>query len=383
MTEYRIPFNRVSLLGHESAYVEQALGHGHLADDGPFSVRCQALLEEILGVEKALLTTSGTHALEMAALLLDIAPGDEVIVPSFTFVSTINAFVIRGAAPVFVDIRSDTLNIDEAQIERHLTAQTKAIVVVHYGGIGCEMEVIADCAARHGIPVVEDNAHGLFGRYRDRYLGTFGQLAALSFHETKNYTCGEGGALIIRDPALIERAEVIREKGTNRSRFHRGEVDKYTWVDVGSSYLPSDLLAGVLLAQLESRARVEERRRQIWEGYATALSDWAEANDVRLPTVPPHCDQPHHLFYLLLPSTRSRDALIETLRQRGILAVFHYLPLHLSEMGQRFGGRPGDCPVTEDVSGRLVRLPFFTGLTDSEQADVVDAVRSFSTAPKP
>ena len=212
----------------------------------------------------------------MAALLLDIAPGDEVIVPSFTFVSTINAFVIRGAAPVFVDIRSDTLDIDEAQIERHLTAQTKAIVVVHYGGIGCEMEVIADCAARHGIPVVEDNAHGLFGRYRDRYLGTFGQLAALSFHETKNYTCGEGGALIIRDPALIERAEVIREKGTNRSRFHRGEVDKYTWVDVGSSYLPSDLLAGVLLAQLESRARVEERRRQIWEGYATALSDWAD-----------------------------------------------------------------------------------------------------------
>ena len=383
MTEYRIPFNRVSLLGKESAYVEQALGHGHLAGDGPFSVRCQALLEEILGVEKALLTTSGTHALEMAALLLDIAPGDEVVVPSFTFVSTINAFVIRGAAPVFVDIRLDTLNIDEAQIEKRLTARTKAIVVVHYGSIGCEMEVIAGCAARHGIPVVEDNAHGLFGRYRDQHLGTFGRLAALSFHETKNYTCGEGGALIIRDPTLVERAEVIREKGTDRSRFRRCEVDKYTWVDIGSSYLPSDLLAGVLLAQLEARSCVEERRRKIWDRYATALSDWAEANDVRLPTVPPHCDQPHHLFYLLLPSTRSRDALIETLRQRGILAVFHYLPLHLSEMGQRFGGRPGDCPVTEDVSGRLVRLPFFTGLTDSEQADVVDAVRSFSTAPKP
>ncbi len=375
----RIPFNRVSLYGREATYVQEALTRGHLAGDGPFSLRCQALLEETLGVEKVLLTTSGTHALEMAAMLLDVAPGDEVIAPSFTFPSTVNAFVARGAKPVLVDVRPDTLNIDEVRIEQYITNRTRAIAVVHYGGVGCEMDVIDELAACRGIPVIEDNAHGLFGRYRERYLGTFGRLAALSFHETKNYTCGEGGALVINDPALVDRAEIIREKGTDRSRFRRGAVEKYSWVDVGSSYLPSDLLASMLLAQLESRSRVEERRRMIWDGYLRALGHWAEANDVALPTVPPHCDQAYHLFYLLLPSEVSRDGIIAQLRQRGILAVFHYLPLHLSTMGRLFGGRPGDCPVTEDVSARLVRLPLYAGLTDTEHADVIAAVLSYST----
>jgi dTDP-4-amino-4,6-dideoxygalactose transaminase len=345
--------------------------------DGPFTAECHRLLERSIGVQNALLTTSCTHALEMAALLLNIGPGDEVIVPAFTFPSALNAFVLRGARPVFVDVRPDTLNIDETQIERRITEHTKAISLVHYAGVGSEMDTIMPMARQHGIAVVEDNAHGLYGKYRGRYLGTFGELATLSFHETKNFSCGEGGALLLNDPQFNERAEILREKGTDRSRFFRGEVDKYTWVDIGSSYLPSDLLAAFLRAQLEHRDQIQSKRRQIWETYSRELASWAESNAVKLPIVPPECEQSYHMFYVIMPSIESRQALISHLAGFGILAVFHYLPLHLSPMGLRFGGRQGDCPVAEDLSDRLLRFPFFTGMSGSEQAQVIDAVRAF------
>jgi dTDP-4-amino-4,6-dideoxygalactose transaminase len=372
-----IPFNRPSLEGNEQAYMALAVAAGHLSGDGLFTKNCQVLLERELGVAKALLTPSCTHALEMAALLLEIRPGDEVIVPSFTFVSTVNAFVLRGARPVWIDVRPDTLNLDATRLPRVITPRTKAIVPVHYAGVGCEMDPVLEIAGRYGLAVVEDNAHGLFGRYKGRQLGTFGCLATLSFHETKNVTCGEGGALLINDPEYVERAEIIREKGTDRSRFFRGQVDKYTWIDLGSSYLPSDLLAAFLFAQLEAREAIQAKRRRVWEYYHDRLESWALAHDVRTPVVPAHCEQPFHMFYLLLPSPEWRQALIAHLGARGILAVFHYQPLHLSEMGRRFGGRPGDCPVTEDVSDRLLRLPFYNSLTEAEQARVVEAVCDF------
>ncbi len=374
----RVDFNRPVLVGNELKYITQAIENGHISGDGLFTRKCHAFLEEELGVPKALLTTSCTHALEMMALLLDIRPGDEVIVPSFTFVSTVNAFVLRGARPVFVDVRPDTLNINESLIEAAITPRTKAIVVVHYAGIGCEMDAILDIARRHGIPVLEDNAHGLFGRYRGRYLGTFGTLAAQSFHETKNFTCGEGGALLINDPAFIERAEIIREKGTDRSQFFRGQVDKYTWRDIGSSYLPSDILAAFLYAQFEQRERIQSHRKALWDGYMSALKDWAEQNGVQLPTVPDYVEPAYHLFYLLLPDLETRQRFIAHLRERGVYSVFHYLPLHLSAMGRRFGGQPGDCPVTEDVSDRLVRLPFHNDLSSAEQEIVIESILEFA-----
>jgi len=379
---YAVPFNRPSLVGTEYRYIAQALENGHISGDGAFTRRCHALLEQTLGVERALLTTSCTHALEMSALLLDAKSDDEVIVPSFTFVSTINAFVLRGARPVFADIRPDTLNIDEAQLETLITPRTRAILVVHYAGVSCEMDEILEIAGRHGIAVIEDNAHGLFGKYRGRTLGSLGRLATLSFHETKNITCGEGGALLINAPELVERAEIIREKGTNRAQFFRGQVDKYTWVDVGSSYLPSDLLAAYLLAQLESAESIQERRKAIWQTYARELGEWAAANAIRLPIVPEHCEQPFHMFYLLLPSLEERQRFIEHMREAGILSVFHYQPLHLSRMGRRYGGKPGDCPVTEDLSDRLVRLPFYTSLSTQDQALVIKTVTSFRPAGK-
>jgi dTDP-4-amino-4,6-dideoxygalactose transaminase len=360
--------------------VQQAIDQIHTAGDGPFTKKCQALLEGELGVAKALLTTSCTHALELAALLLEIEPGDEIVVPSFTFVSTANAFILRGARPVFVDIRPDTLNLNESLLERAITKRTRAIVPVHYAGVGCEMDRIMEIADRHGIAVVEDNAHGLLGAYRGKLLGTFGELATLSFHETKNFTCGEGGALLINDPVFIERAEILREKGTDRSRFFRGQVDKYTWVDVGSSYLPSDMLAAFLYAQLEAKSRIQAARRRIWECYHRELHTWASETGVGMPQVPAHCDSSHHMFYLLLPNLGARQALIAHLRSRDILSVFHYLPLHLSAMGQKFGGRPGDCPVTESVSDRLLRLPFYNALDEESQARVIGAVREFSMA---
>jgi len=373
----KIPFNRPSFVGAEMQYIAEAIERCHISGDGDFTSRCHALLEKGLGVGKALLTTSCTHALEMAALLLDVTTGDEVILPSFTFVSTANAFVLRGARPVFVDIRSDTLNLDAELLVKHITPRTRAILPVHYAGVGCDMDQIMELADEKNIAVVEDNAHGLFGRFRGQLLGTFGCLSTLSFHETKNFTCGEGGALLINDPRLIERAEIIREKGTNRSRFFRGQVDKYTWVDVGSSYLPSDLLAAFLLAQLESKDLIQERRRRIWELYNGALSEWALAHDCRMPVVPAECAQSFHMYYLLLPSLRVRQALISHLKARNIVAVFHYLPLHLSEMGQKYEGKPGDCPVTEDVSDRLLRLPFYNDLSAGDQQRVIEALLEF------
>lgn len=377
MAVRHVPFNRPAVPEASYRYLRQAVENMHLSGDGPFTKRCHALLERLLGAPKVLLTTSCTHALEMAAILLGVRPGDEVVVPSFTFVSTVNAFVLRGARPVFADIRPDTLNLDETRLPRLLTRRTRAVVPVHYAGVGCEMIDILRAAADAGAAVVEDNAHGLFGRYHGRPLGTLAPLATQSFHETKNISCGEGGALVINDPELAERAEVIREKGTNRSRFFRGQVDKYTWVDVGSSYLPSDALAALLFAQLEIRDRIQARRRWLWEMYAASLAGWAADGGVLLPHVPPHCDQPYHLFYLLMPTLDDRQNLIAHLKAAGVTAAFHYVPLHLSEMGVRFGGRPGDCPVTEAVSDRLVRLPLFLDLADDDQRRVIRLVKAF------
>ncbi len=378
MSSINIPFNCVSRVGTEMQYVQEAFDRLHICGDGHFTKKCHRLLEEELGTTKALLTTSCTHALEMAALLLDIQPGDEVIVPSFTFVSTVNAFVLRGAKPVFIDIRPDTLNMDERLLESLITPATKAIVCVHYAGVACEMDTILQVAARYGIPVVEDNAHGLFGRYRGRALGTLGCLATQSFHETKNFSCGEGGALLINDRNLVERAEILREKGTDRSRFFRGQVDKYTWVDLGSSYLPSDILAAILYSQLEVRDTIQAKRKAIWERYCNGLSRWAADNDVRLPFVPAHCEQTFHIFYLLLPTLEVRQSLIEHLKQRGILSVFHYVPLHLSQMGRQW--RSASCPVTEQISDQLLRLPLYSGLAESDQKRVMDAVMEFETS---
>jgi dTDP-4-amino-4,6-dideoxygalactose transaminase len=377
MSDYRIPFNKPTLTGNEFRYVAEAIERGHVSGDGAFTRQCHKLLEEALGVPKVLLTTSCTHALEMSALILDIQPGDEVVVPSFTFVTSINAFVLRGARPVFIDIRPDTLNMNESLLEGLISPRTRAIVPVHYAGVGCEMDVIMDVARRHNVPVVEDNAHGLFGKYKGQFLGTFGALATQSFHETKNFQCGEGGALLINDMKYAERAEIIREKGTNRSRFFRGQVDKYTWVDIGSSYLPSDMLAAFLYAQLESRETIQAKRQYVWSFYQEALRDWAFEFSVGLPTIPAHCEQPYHMFYILMPSLDQRQALIAHLKARDILAVFHYLPLHLSDMGKKFGGVPGDCPVTEDISDRLLRLPFHNSLTEADQQAVVEAVMAF------
>jgi dTDP-4-amino-4,6-dideoxygalactose transaminase len=363
-----IPFNKPSLAGNELEYIQDAVSLGHISGDGIFTKKCNSLLEVELGVKKVLLTTSCTHALEMAAILLDIRPGDEVIVPSFTFVSTVNAFVLRGAKPIFIDIRSDTLNMDENQLEGLITEKTKAIIPVHYAGIGCEMDIIMNIANKYDIPVIEDNAHGLFGKYNGRYLGTFGTFATQSFHETKNFSCGEGGALLINDKKFLERAEFIREKGTNRSRFFRGEIDKYSWVDIGSSYLPSDILAAILYAQLEKRELIQGKRKKIWENYYEHLDAWANKNDIILPTIPQNCEHPYHMFYLLMPTLEKRNIFIQHLKNNGILAVFHYLPLHLSEMGKIFGTKVGDCPVTENISDRLVRLPFYNDL-DIETLD--------------
>jgi len=373
-----IPFNRPFFSGKEFDFIREALANWHISGDGAFTKKCHALLEKELGVPKALLTTSCTHALEMAALLLDIKPGDEVIAPSFTFVSAVNAFVLRGARPVFIDIRPDTLNLDETKLEGLITARTKAILVVHYAGVGCEMDAILEVAGRRGIPIVEDNAHGLFGKYNGKYLGTLGCLATQSFHETKNFTCGEGGALLLNDPQYIERAEILREKGTNRSRFFRGQVDKYTWVDIGSSYLPSDILAAFLCAQLEARQIIQSKRKRIWIYYEQHLRHWAADRGVQLPSVPSHCEQPYHMFYLVLPSLAARQALITYLNAHEINSVFHYLPLHLSSMGRKFGGKKGDCPVTEDVSDRLLRLPFYNDLAEVDQARVLAAIKGFN-----
>ena len=324
-----------------------------------------------------MLTSSGTHALELSALLLDLGPDDEVIVPAFTFVTTASAFALRGARIVFADIRPDTLNLDEEALPELLTDRTRVIVAMHYAGVGCELDRILALAKERGVLVVEDNAHGLFATYRGRPLGTFGVVATQSFHETKNFTCGEGGALLVNDPSLVERAEVIRDKGTDRKRFFRGLVDKYTWVDLGSSYVLSDLQAAFLTAQLEAREAVQTARERVWQGYADGLRDWADRSGVRLPVVPEHCRQGFHMFYILLPTLDARSRLIKRLRERRILSVFHYAPLNASAMGRKYGGRTGQCPVAEDVSDRLLRLPFYASLSPSQQAEVIETVVEF------
>jgi dTDP-4-amino-4,6-dideoxygalactose transaminase len=374
----KVDFNRPVTAGNEFEYMRQAIANAQISGDGAFTKKCHAFLESELGVRKALLTTSCTHALEMSAILLEIKPGDEVIVPDFTFVSTINAFVLRGAKPVFVDIRPDTLNLDEKKLEAAITPRTRAIVPVHYAGVACEMDSIMEIANRRNIPVVEDNAHGLFGKYQGKFLGTFGVMATQSFHETKNFSCGEGGALLINNAKLVERAEIIREKGTNRSRFFRGQVDKYTWVDVGSSYLPSDMLAGYLYAQFEQREKIQTHRKNVWEMYNTALKGWAEKNGVSLPYIPKACEQAYHMYYMLIPDMDIRQKLIYYLRERGVYSVFHYLPLHISDMGQGFGYKAGDFPITERVSDQLIRLPFHNALTSAEQETVIALLHDFS-----
>jgi len=372
-----MPFNRSSVVGHELDYIAETMRNGQVCGDQRYSRQCQALLERLLGVPRVLVTTSCTHALEMCALLLNIRPDDEVIVPSFTFVSTANAFALRGAKLVFCDVRPDTLNMDEALLEALITPRTKVIVPVHYAGVGCEMDAILKIACRHGVAVVEDNAHGLFGKYRGQWLGTFGCMATQSFHETKNITCGEGGALLINDPALIERAEVLREKGTNRSKFFRGMVDKYTWVDIGSSYVMSDVLAAFLYGQLEQWENIQQKRKTIWEHYDARLQSWCRENGVRQPVIPAECAQAYHMYYLLFPSLAQRQAMIAYLKQKGISAVFHYLPLHVSPMGRTFGGKAGDCPVTESVSDRLLRLPFYNSMGEADLERVAQAMTSF------
>ena len=367
----KIPFNRSDIQGNELVYLKQAIDNGHISGDGNFTKKCNSLLETELDVKKVILTTSCTHALEMAAILLDIRPGDEVIVPSFTFVSTVNAFVLRGAKPVFIDIRPDTLNMDENKLEELITEKTKAIIPVHYAGVGCEMDIIMNISNKYNIPVIEDNAHGLFGKYKDRYLGTFGTFATQSFHETKNFSCGEGGALLINDKNFIERAEIICEKGTDRSKFFRGELDKYTWVDLGSSYLPSDLLAAFLYGQLEQKEKVQIKRKKIWEAYYVGLMEWADENNVGLPFIADDCEHPYHMFYLLFQSEDLKNRFLKYMNKNGVNAIFHYLPLHISTMGKKFG--KFDCPVTESVAKRIVRLPFWTGL-EQYQDGVIDKI---------
>ena len=378
----QIPFNRPFATGNELDYVRTAMAAPKFSGDGPFTAECHRLLQGSLGVQKALLTTSCTHALEMAALLLNLGPGDEVIVPAFTFPSALNAFVLRGARPVFVDVRADTLNIDETQIDQRITERTKAIFLVHYAGVGCEMDTVMPIARQHRVAVVEDNAHGLFGKYRGRYLGTFGELATLSFHETKNFSCGEGGALLINNAQFNDRAEILREKGTDRSRFFRGEVDKYTWVDIGSSFLPSDILAAFLYAQLENMDAITKKRQEIYRRYEARLQPLADRGLVTLPIVPPDCESNYHMFYIVLNSLDERTRLIEHLKAQSILAVFHYVPLHTSPMGLAMGYHPGMLPVTETISERLLRLPMYYEMRETEVDLVVDEIcKVFKVSP--
>ncbi|RPH94404.1 dTDP-4-amino-4,6-dideoxygalactose transaminase [candidate division KSB1 bacterium] len=372
-----IPFNRPFIVGKELFYISQAVLGGKLAGDGMFTKRCNAWLEQKFAAKKVLLTTSCTTAIEMCAILAGISPGDEVIMPSYTFVSTANAFVLRGATIRFVDIRPDTLNLDEKLIEAAITKKTKAIVPVHYAGVSCEMDAILDIAKRHKLMVIEDAAQGVNATYKGRYLGTLGNLAAYSFHETKNFISGEGGALVINDPGYIERAEIIREKGTNRSKFFRGEVDKYTWVDIGSSYLPSEIIAAFLYAQLEEADVITRKRWAIYSYYAEQLAPLQDRGFLQLPSSPPECHHNAHMFYIVLRTAEERDDLIPFLRQNGIQAVFHYIPLHTSPMGLSMGGKPGSLPVTENIAPRLLRLPCYFELEKDHQDRVVRTIERF------
>jgi dTDP-4-amino-4,6-dideoxygalactose transaminase len=372
----RIPFNRAARAGDEQENIDAAIEGGHLAADGPFTAKCGEWLSTALG-SPVLLVQSCTAALEIAAMLAEIGPGDEVIMPSYTFVSTANAFVGRGATPVFVDIDEQTLNIDAAAVEAAVSSRTRAIVPVHYAGVGCEMPDLLACADAHGLTVIEDAAQGLLASRGERPLGTFGPLGCLSFHETKNVTCGEGGALIVNDPALWERAEILREKGTDRSRFFRKQTDKYTWMDVGSSYALSEISAAFLSAQLGAAAQFTERRLAIWQAYHEGFGDLEAAGLLRRPVVPGACRHNAHMYYLLLPSRQRREVLISHLGERDIGAVFHYVPLHSSPGGERYGRAVGGLPVTDDVSDRLVRLPLWPEMAEAEVERVISAVRDF------
>lgn len=369
-----IPFNKPYMTGRELGYIAQAHANRHLAGDGEFTKKCHAWLEARTDAHKALLTHSCTAALEMAAMLADIQPGDEVIMPSYTFVSTANAFVLRGGVPVFVDIWPDTLNIDETLIEAAITPRTKAIVPVHYAGVACEMDSIMDIAKRHDLLVVEDAAQGVMATYKGRSLGSIGHMGAYSFHETKNIISGEGGALLINDPRFAERAEIIREKGTNRSKFFRGQLDKYTWVDVGSSYLPSELVAAFLWAQMEEAEEITKRRLAVWNAYHEGFEGLERAGLVRRPVVPEECRHNAHMYYLVLPSLETRTSFISNLKEKDIGTVFHYVPLDSSPAGEKYGRSYGELKVTKDMSERLVRLPMWVGMTDGEIGLVLMAV---------
>jgi dTDP-4-amino-4,6-dideoxygalactose transaminase len=373
----RIPFNKPFVAGKELYYIARAVSLGNIGGDGYFTQQCCRLLEERFGIHRVMMVPSCTAALEMAVMLCDPRPGDEVILPSFTFVSTANAVVRLGAKPVFVDIRPDTLNLNEELIEAAITPRTKAIFPVHYAGVSCEMNRIQAIARKYGLRVIEDAAQGVNSFYEGRALGALGDLGTYSFHETKNYICGEGGALCVNDPALVERAEILRDKGTNRRQFFRGQVDKYTWVDVGSSYVPSEICCAFLYAQLELMDSIAERRRAIYEYYREQLAPLEEEELVRLPRVPAECGSNYHIFYILLPDAATRDGLMHHLKQTGILAVFHYIPLHSAPMGLKLGYREGQLPVTEDCSARLLRLPLYHEITEAEQAEVVREVTAY------
>lgn len=373
----RIPFNKPSIAGSELIYVGQAVAGGHASGDGPFTKKAQAFMEERLHARRILLTTSCTAALELAGLLCEFEPGDEVIMPSYTFVSTANAVVLRGARPVFVDVRPDTMNIDERKIEAAITPRTKAIFPVHYAGVACEMDEIMAIAERHGLLVVEDAAQGVDAKYKGRYLGTIGHMGCYSFHETKNFSCGEGGALVINDPRFEKRAEIMREKGTNRSQFLRGQVDKYTWVDVGSSYVPSDMLAAFLMGQLECMAKITEKRGRIYNQYSTLLAPLVAQGRIGIPHVPQHCSTNYHMFYILAADIEERTALIAHLRRAGILSVFHYVPLHSAPFARESGLPEAHLPETDRQSARLVRLPMYYDLAEHEVAQVAEAIIDF------
>lgn len=372
-----IRFNVPPYVGKETEYMKAAIDSHKICGDGEFTKRCNAWIEEHTGTAKALLTTSGTQALEMAALLSDIQPGDEVILPSYTFVSTANAFVLRGAKLVFVDIRPDTMNIDEKLIEDAITDKTRAIVPVHYAGVGCEMDTIMDIAKRHNLVVVEDAAQGVNAFYKGRALGSIGDYGCFSFHETKNYSMGEGGAILINRPEQIEDAEIIREKGTDRSRFFRGQVDKYTWVNIGSSFLPSDINAAYLMAQLEMADEINENRLQSWARYNEGLQDLAQEGVIELPYIPEECAHNAHMFYIKTKDMEERKVLISYLKERDIAAVFHYVPLHSAPAGLRFGRFHGEDRYTTKESERLLRLPMYYNLSESDQQKVIDAVHGF------
>ena len=375
---YYIQFNVPKMIGNETVYMQEALTEQRrISGGGYYTQASEAMLCKLTQTHHAVLTSSCTHALEATALLLDIQDGDEVIMPSFTFVSTVNAFVLRGAKPVFVDIRQDTQNIDESLIEQAITPKTRAIVVVHYAGIACEMDAIMEIAQRHQLAVVEDNAHGLFGCYKGHALGSIGDMATLSFHETKNIICGEGGALLTNSQHYFEQAEIIREKGTNRAQFFRGMVDKYSWVRVGSSYLMSDMMAGFLYGQLENHDKIQAHRHAIWQRYHLELADWARQYGIQQPSVPSHCEHPAHIYYLLLPNLEQRQAFIEHMQRNMVQTPFHYVPLHTSIMGKTFGYQAGDLPLTEDTSDRLVRLPLYWSLNEPYVDRIIQMAKAF------